>query len=139
MSLGWDPADYGGAQTFVGAIYSYELDLAGYVTVQEIKKPLISQLDPELQPLGLKGKLIRTESWNELRALSHALSHVGFGLDDIRVPQVGAWWSKCPRKHTSSIRGVLNQHPSAAQHRRWDVLMVGRRWMKMHWHFHVRV
>ena len=84
MSLGWDPADYGGAQTFVGAIYSYELDLAGYVTVQEIKKPLISQLDPELQPLGLKGKLIRTESWNELRALSHALSHVGFGLDDIR-------------------------------------------------------
>ena len=55
--------------------------------MQEIKKPLISQLDPELQPLGLKGKLIRTESWNELRALSHALSHVGFGLDDIRIPQ----------------------------------------------------
>ena len=78
--------DYGGANTFVGAIYSYELDLAGYVTIQALKRPTLGQLDPELHPIALDGKLQRLEGWAEGRALSHSLSLLGFGFESLRVP-----------------------------------------------------
>lgn len=84
---GWDPADYGGAQTFVGVVYSYELDLAGYLPVQDLKRPLVSQLDPDFQALGQEGRLARVDSFNEARALSHALSSIGLSLDKIRKPE----------------------------------------------------
>lgn len=72
----------------MGTIYSHDLDLAGYLPIQDLRRPLISQLDPDLQTLGAEGKLKRIEAFNEARALSHALSIIGLSLNDLRVPEL---------------------------------------------------
>ena len=60
--------------------------MAAYVPVQDLKRPTVGQLDPELQALGLEGKLTRVEGWAEARALSHALSGLGLAFNDLKVP-----------------------------------------------------
>ena len=80
------PEDYGGANTFVGAIWSNEIGRAAYVPIQDLKRPTLGQLDPDLQPLGAQGKLQRVEGWAEARALSHALSGLQLSFEDLKVP-----------------------------------------------------
>ena len=79
--------DYGGANTFVGGIYSWQNDISGYLPVQDLKRPTVGQLHPDLQPIGLAGKLTRIEGWAEARAFSHALSLVNFSFEELKVPQ----------------------------------------------------
>lgn len=52
-----------------------------------MKRPLVSQLDPDYQALGQEGKLARIDSFNGARALSHALSSIGLSLEQLRVAQ----------------------------------------------------
>lgn len=85
--LGLPSKDYGGANTFVGCIYNWQNDISAYLPVQDLKRPTVGQLHPDLQPLGLEGKLTRIEGWAEGRALSHALSLVNFSFEELKVPQ----------------------------------------------------
>ena len=81
------PEDYGGANTFVGAIWAHQIGRAAHLPIQDLKRPTLGQLDPDLQPLGAEGKLQRIEGWAEARALSHALSGLNFSFEDLKVPK----------------------------------------------------
>ena len=86
ISVVWDPSSYGGMETFVGMIYSVDLDLAAYMLVQPLRRLLVGDLSQELKADGKKGRLTRVEGYVELRALSNSMKSMGLTLPDFNVP-----------------------------------------------------
>ena len=86
ISVAWDPSNYGGMETFVGMIYSVDLDLASYMLVQPLRRLLVGDLDESLKEDGRKSRLKRVEGYVEIRALSNSLKSLGLTLADFNVP-----------------------------------------------------
>lgn len=106
LAVHWDPSTYGGKETFVGMIYSADLDLASYLLVQPLRKLLVSDLDDSLKSDGRKGKLKRIEGYVEVRGLSAALANLGISLSDFAVPPDVHWKPLGPNQLRVQIDGV---------------------------------
>ena len=80
LQVSWDASTYD-CETLLCITYNMQDDLACYLPIQNLTPVLTGELLPELQDLAAQGKCCRIDTYNTLRALSHALNTINLPLE----------------------------------------------------------
>ena len=80
LAISWDPSTYD-VETLVSCLWSPQVKKAVFPPIQNLTPLVSSELAEELKELAAVNRLTRIDSYNELKALSHALAAFGWPLE----------------------------------------------------------
>lgn len=90
FAISWDPSNYD-CETMVAILYSCQNGVAAYCPIQNMSPVLTSEVDEEIRKLSAVNALTRIDGYNEIRALSHALSAYAMPLEKFVLPKDILW------------------------------------------------
>lgn len=85
LAMSWDPSTHSGLDLWVGTVYSWEANVAGYCPVMVLRKPSAAEiLDSALEEAVKQGKAKRMSAYAALKALCRVLARLGLTLDTFK-------------------------------------------------------